>query len=142
VRCVIRNRGLPDLRTYSHWILEDISRRSGAYSPDPIVPDVVIPTSKAELEAVGVDVGAIGFHAPRTETKTDDVDTDSEGEDNSVQSRLDSDDNDSDVSSESSNDDEVDGTDLRPVDLTELKRNIGGDGPHAHTLHGPGVQYC
>ena len=25
-------------------------------------------------------------------------------------------------------------TDLRPVDLTELKRNIGGDGPHAPIL--------
>ena len=130
VRCGVKNRGFSDLRTYSHWVLEEVSRRSGAYSQTPIIPGLVIPTSRVDLEKAGIDVSSIGFHTPRTEQKKSDSFNESdEDETNSLHDSSD------DVSDTSSNDeDELEGTELNPVDLTELKQSICGDGPHAPVL--------
>jgi hypothetical protein len=111
-------------------VLEEVSRRSGAYSQTPIIPGLVIPTSRVDLEKAGIDVSSIGFHTPRTEQKKSDSFNESdEDETNSLHDSSD------DVSDTSSNDeDELEGTELNPVDLTELKQSICGDGPHAPVL--------
>jgi len=50
-------------------VLEEVSRRSGAYSQTPIIPGLVIPTSRVDLEKAGIDVSSIDFYTPHTSQK-------------------------------------------------------------------------
>jgi len=144
VRCGIRSRGLSDQSTYSHWILEDILKRTGKRSVGDMFPGFFVSISQEEAQARGIDVDSIGFHVPKVQgtSQTKAVEdhtvdkTENDGED------LGSEDEEEEEEKEEEADDGlIDGEDARddpdsllPIDLTELEKGIAGESLQAPIL--------
>lgn len=131
VRCGIRNRGHSDQSTYSHWILEDVLRRSGSRCAGGLFPGLIVATSQEDAKARGIDVDSNGFHVPKSHGVAPVKNmgaTDSDGEDlSSDEDEEDDDEDDEDGGSDEENAYIKDDPSLLPIDLTELEKGIAGD---------------
>ena len=84
VVCGVKIRGLSDLQTYSHWVIEEVSRRSGAFNNSSARYFDFKGWSR-ESGYICFDVSSIDFYTPRTaQKKSDSVTEPDEDETNNL----------------------------------------------------------